>query len=205
MRLAPPPTQAALTRATGTAPSCALLRTGLWVWSSEQGKGGREEGGAEAKRLGGPLQCRAGARGRLAALPAALAHGGCLPGRRGWHWVRLCVTVEQDWKEAKHFQTSPALQSCRPMHTLATPASREKFDFSRALPFQKSPPKKNLFLCCYTTRCTQRQLLRKEVKCEKPLKNKSPWEAISVTGDLRVLLDLFPNLNSDTFQWGYFY
>lgn len=26
-----------------------------------------------------------------------------------------------------------------------------------------------------------------------------------MTGGLRLLLDLFANLNSDTFQWGYFY
>lgn len=150
VRLVPPPTQAALTHATGTAPSCALLRTGLWVWSSKQGRGGREEGGAEAKRLGGPLQCRAGARGWLAALPAALAHGGCLPGRRGWRWVRLCVAVEQDWKEAKHFQTSPALQSCRPTHTLATPASREKFDFSQELCLPKNHLQKKICLYAAT-------------------------------------------------------
>ena len=147
VRLTLPPSQAALTRATGTVPSSALLRTGLWDWSSEQGRGGREEGGAKAKRLGGPLQCRAGAHRRLAALPAALTHGGCPPGRQGWRWIRLCVAVEQDWKEAKHFQTSSALQSCRPMHTLATPASREKFDFSQELCLPKNHLQKTKIVC----------------------------------------------------------
>ena len=150
VRLTLPPSQAALTRATGTVPSYALLRTGLWDWSSEQGRGGREEGGAKAKRLGGPLQCRAGAHRRLAALPAALTHGGCPPGRQGWRWIRLCVAVEQDWKEAKHFQTSPALQSCRPICTpWPPPPPAKSLIFHKSSAFPKITSKKQkLFVRC---------------------------------------------------------
>lgn len=75
--------------------------------------------------------------------------------------------------------------------------------FHRSSAFPKITSKQ-IIVCMLLNHWMQRRLLRKEVKCEKSIKNESSWEVISVTGGLRLLLDLFLNLNSDAFQLGGF-
>lgn len=81
VRLAPPPTQATLTRATGTALSCALLRTGRWVWSSEQGRGrqGRGRSRGQVPGRAASVQSRGS---RAAGGPARSPHPWRLPARQ---------------------------------------------------------------------------------------------------------------------------
>lgn len=40
-------------------------------------------------------------------LACSLTHGGCPPGGRGWRWVRLCVTAEQELKRNQAFSDKP--------------------------------------------------------------------------------------------------
>ena len=41
-------------------------------------------------------------------LAYSLTHGGCPPGGRGWHWVRLCVAAEQELKRNLAFPEEPS-------------------------------------------------------------------------------------------------